>query len=218
MENIAVVLDQYRSITNTSNRTNTLSRPRKRNRADLLRDLGLYDPLQTFGNFELVAGAGDTYQAIRNIADGGTEATMFLCYGGTGSGKTHLLKAVALRLYGRGIFVRYLTWAMVINTLKNGLNDGAIPPYRDILRNYCYARALLIDDVGMGSTGTAFEYSQLEEIIDVRYSRRLLTLMATNKHLDELPDRVVSRLRDPDVSIVVLNSAKDYRIRQGNEN
>jgi DNA replication protein DnaC len=101
----------------------------------------------------------------------------------------------------------------VINAFKAGLNDGAIPPYRDLLKNYCFARALVIDDLGLGSTGTDWEYSQLEEIIDVRYDRRLLTLLATNKHLNELPARVVSRFRDPDVGIIVLNSARDYRKR-----
>ena len=188
-------------------------KPSKRNRTELLHDLGLYEPLETFGNFQLVAGTGDAYQAIRNIADGRTDAVMFLCYGGSGCGKTHLLKATVLRLYGRGIFVRYLTWVGVVNTLKNGLNDGALPPYYQLLKNYCLARALVIADVGMGSTGTDWEYSQLEEIIDIRYDRHLLTIMATNKHLNELPDRVVSRFRDPDVSITVLNSAEDYRRR-----
>ena len=205
------MLGQFRRHTNTSDQMNI--KPRKRNRDELLRDLGLSSPLQTFANFELLSGTAEAYQVFRSIADGRTDSAMVLCYGGSGCGKTHLLKAAILRLYGRGIFVRYITWSRAINALKNGLNDGAMPPYRDLLTNYCLANALVMDDIGMGSTGTLFEYSQLEEIIDVRYSRRLLTLMATNKHLDELPDRVVSRFHDPDVGLIVLNSAEDYRRR-----
>jgi hypothetical protein len=75
---------------------------------------------------------------------------------------------------------------------------------------------LVIDDVGLGLTGNDWEYSQLEEVVDARYDRRLLTLMATNRHLSELPDRVVSRLRDPEVGVIVLNSAKDYRNKNVN--
>jgi chromosomal replication initiation ATPase DnaA len=72
-------------------------RPSKRERAELLNALGLCEPLQTFGNFQLTAGAGDAYQAIRDIADGTTNVAMLLCYGGNGCGKTHLLKAAVLR-------------------------------------------------------------------------------------------------------------------------
>lgn len=181
----------------------------------MLQDLCLSEPLRTFANFQLLPGTAQAYEVVRQFADGKTEASMLLVYGGGGCGKTHLVKAAILRLYGRGMFARYLTWTRVINTLKDGLNDGAIPPYRRRLGFYSYARALVIDDVGMGSTGTDWEYSQLEEIIDIRYDRRLLTLLATNKHLNELPDRVISRLRDPEVGLIVLNSAKDYRNKNG---
>lgn len=107
--------------------------------------------------------------------------------------------------------MRYLTWTRVINALKDGFRDGAIPPYRMIMRNYCYANALILDDIGMGSTGTDWEFSQLEEIIDVRYDQRLLTLMATNKDWSELPARVQSRLKDPEIAKVVVNRGEDYR-------
>jgi DNA replication protein DnaC len=149
----------------------------------LLHDFCLSEPLWTFANFELLPGTAQAYEAVRQIADGNSKASMLLLYGGSGCGKTHLLKAAILRLYGRGIFVRYLTWSRLVNTLKEGFHDSVMPPYWQRLGNYCYAMALVIDDVGLGSNGTDWEYSQLEEIIDIRYDQRLLTSMATNKHL-----------------------------------
>lgn len=180
----------------------------------MLHDFCLSEPLRTFANFELLPGTAQAYEAVRQIADGNSKASMLLLYGGSGCGKTHLLKAAILRLYGRGIFVRYLTWSRLVNTLKEGFHDSVMPPYWQRLGNYCYAMALVIDDVGLGSTGTDWEYSQLEEIIDIRYDQRLLTLMATNKHLSELPDRVISRLHDPEVGVIVLNTGKDYRRKE----
>lgn len=177
----------------------------------MLKDLCLCEPLKAFGTFKHLAGTQEAYEIVRAMASGENDKPMLLLYGWSGCGKTHLLQSAILRLYGRGIFVRYLTWARIINALKDSLHDGAIPHYRELLGNYCYARALVLDDVGMGSTGTDWEYSQLEEIVDVRYERRLLTLMATNQDWASLPDRIKSRLKDPDVANVVLNRGKDYR-------
>lgn len=146
------------------------------------------------------------------MADG--DKSLLLCVGSSGCGKTHLLKSAVLRLYGRGIFCRYMEWHRIINTFKAGLDKGAIPPYEDILENYCQARALAIDDYGLGSTNTQWEQSQLETIINYRYDRQLITMVTTNLRNEELPERVVSRFRDPDVSIIVVNRASDYRRRK----
>lgn len=49
----------------------------------------------------------------------------------------------------------------------------------------------------------------------VRYREHLFTIMTTNRDLTELPERIVSRFRDPDVGMVVLNEGADYRRLQG---
>ena len=63
----------------------------------------------------------------------------------------------------------------------------------------------------MGGSGSAWEYGQLEEIINHRSHENLFTILTTNRDLTELPERVVSRFQDPDIGRVVLNSGKDYR-------
>lgn len=218
MERLSTLIDEYRSPRNTNSPTNTKPRLNKwgKDRADLLDDLGLTEPLKTFANFKPLSGTPQAYTAIRQLADGIGDARMLLVYGSSGCGKTHLLKAAILRLYGRGIFARYRTWWQVTHALRDGFGDHAVPGYRQILHNHCAAPALVIDDIGMGSTWTPWEASQFEELIDARYDRRLVTLMATNWRPDELPDRVISRLRDPFVGALVLNSASDYR--RGNAN
>ncbi|MBA7590759.1 hypothetical protein ES708_32896 [subsurface metagenome] len=69
--------------------------------------------------------------------------------------------------------------------------------------------------MGIGGSGSEWELGQLEEIIAIRYRERLFTILTTNRDLTELPERVVSRFKDPDVGRVVLNDGADYRRRKG---
>ena len=87
-------------------------------------------------------------------------------------------------------------------------------PFEMVLDNLRRARRLIIDDVGMGGSGSAWEYGQLEDIVVYRYRERLPTVMTTNRDLTELPERIVSRFYDPDIGCVVLNDAPDYRRRK----
>jgi len=84
-----------------------------------------------------------------------------------------------------------------------------------LIERYCCCEHLIIDDVGMGGSGSEWEYGQLEEIVVARYRERLFTIMTTNRDLSELPERVVSRFRDPDVGVVILNQGADYRRQKG---
>ena len=107
---------------------------------------------------------------------------------------------------------------MIMRLLKQGMNREKMqPPYEYILEGFCKMPYLIIDDVGMGGSGSDWEYGQLEEIIIVRYRERLFTILTTNRDLTELPERVVSRFRDPEVGRIVLNEGEDYRRLKGKE-
>lgn len=165
----------------------------------------------TFSNFKPVKGTREALAAFRALSSGKTEWQMLLCYGGVGNGKTHLCEATAIELYKRGIFCRVLTMAGIMRVLKNAMRHDSLTPFDDILDRLCRCSSLVIDDVGMGGSGSDWEFGQLEEIIIVRYRERLFTILTTNRDLDELPERVVSRFHDPDVGRVVLNEGADYR-------
>jgi len=80
-----------------------------------------------------------------------------------------------------------------------------------LINSYCNAQRLIMDDVGMGGSGSDWELGQLEEIVVSRYHNRLFTILTTNRDLIELPERVVSRFRDGEVATLVLNEGEDYR-------
>jgi len=69
---------------------------------------------------------------------------------------------------------------------------------------------LVLDDLGAhNATGWAVE--KLFQIIDYRYIRKLPTVVTTNLDLEDLDDRIRSRLQDPDLVTCVRISAPDYR-------
>ncbi len=184
-------------------------------REELRRSLWVSSLENTFQNFKPVAGTKPALAAFKSLSGGRTRWKMLLCYGGVGNGKTHLCEAAAITLYKRGVFCRVLTMARIMGALKECLGSERHISYEELLSNYCRAERLIIDDVGMGGSGSEWEFGQLEEIIAIRYRERLFTIMTTNRDLTELPERVVSRFQDPDVGRVVLNDGADYRRLKG---
>jgi len=168
----------------------------------------------TFENFEVLPGTAEAYKAFKTLAEGESCRPLLLCYGGVGNGKTHLCEAAVIALYKRGVFCRYLTMARVMRTFKAAMRPDALTSLDVLLERFSRAQHLVMDDVGMGGSGSEWEYGQLEEIINERYRERLLTIMTTNRDLEELPERIVSRFYDPEVGTVVLNRGGDYRRRK----
>jgi DNA replication protein DnaC len=171
------------------------------------------DEHHTFRGFKRVAGTAEVYKAFRDLAEGTSEYCFLLAYGGVGNGKTHLLEATALRLAERGIrstvwvvpdFVSYLR--RLINPEWPGRLDGVLERYQ------ASSGAVLFDDFCL-EYGTAWEESIMERIICGRYRNKGITVITTNKDLDTMPERIVSRFFEPGVGKVVLNEGKDFRRR-----
>ena len=153
------------------------------------------------------------------ISNGKLKKQFVLLWGMTGCGKTHLIEATIINWAGHNVFCRYYTFSEIARSLKTALRQGGdfydaqFNIYRDVKR-------LVVDDVGMGTTESRFEISDLEDIIDLRYRKRyypdcaLVTIMATNKDIKELPDRVLSRFYDPEFGVVLYMGDKDYRRRK----
>jgi len=180
---------------------------------DLKRELRISDERHTFANFKIISGNEIAHRAFKELAEGTAEFCLLLCYGGVGNGKTHLIESLILRWYERGILQRYTTMLDITEGLKRGFNGGMGMCYDERFTRLCNCDRLVIDDVGMGMSSKAEDwgYSQLEAIIVRRYHSRLITVMATNKELSELPERIVSRCREKGIGKLVLNKAPDYR-------
>lgn len=179
------------------------------------RDLQITSWDNTFAKFKKMVGTKDALTAFEQLTSGMTSWKMLLCYGAVGNGKTHLCEATAIELYKQGKFTRVLTMSKLMSILKSTLNKDSEITIEYLISIYQHMDRLIIDDVGMGGSGSDWEFGQLEDIINYRYRENLFTIITTNRDLTELPRRIVSRFQDPDRGRVILNGGKDYRELKG---
>ncbi len=162
-------------------------------------------------------GNKEAYNLMQSIALGKSDRKFVLLYGVAGCGKTHLIEATIIEWSKKSIMSRYSTLSQMMRRLKTSLGKSEV--YEEAFKNTCETARLIIDDVGMGSIESKWEIAELEDIVNERYHKRYfndgkITIIATNKNISELPDRIVSRFYDPEFGKVLLMESGDYRKRK----
>lgn len=119
--------------------------------------------------------------------------------GSSGTGKSHLTKAILLLGCQKGYRCRYTTAADMLKTLMAGIPDNTLDQK---LKLYTRPQILLIDEVGFDrleqeSTRNA---SLFFKVIDARYGRAS-TLMTTNVDFKDLGDY----LGDPVITTAIVD-------------
>lgn len=160
----------------------------------------------TFDNLRMVRGQENMVAAFKELLVG-SRWFMLMAYGGVGSGKTHCCEATLIELYDNGIMCRRQRWSDIIRHLKAGFGTD----YEQRFQRIRDQKILIIDDVGMGSTGGNWEWGELEDMVDYRLEKRLLTIITTNLDLKEIPPRIVSRFRDKSKARLVYCECGDQR-------
>ncbi len=131
--------------------------------------------------------------------------------GGVGTGKTHLLVAIAHFLLAKRRPL-YFVAPDLMDYLKAGmeeiddLNETTIARTANIKK----ADVLLIDDLG-AENATKWTDERFYQIIDYRYRCRLPLVVATNLAEDRMPPRLASRLHDAARARVITMDPGDYR-------
>lgn len=133
--------------------------------------------------------------------------------GGVGTGKTHLLAAVANDLVERGVPVIMAVVPDLLADLRSAMRRGEDPEaVMDELRD---AAVLCLDDLGAEKV-TDWTRETLYRLVNYRYEQNLPTLATTNLPAEELEgclgERSVSRLME--MCQWVLIEASDYRKRR----
>ncbi|MDD4876425.1 MAG: ATP-binding protein [Dehalococcoidales bacterium] len=186
--------------------------------AQKLRAFNISSLNHTFGSFKMNGDNKEALATMKALSDGELKKQFVLLYGTTGCGKTHLIEATIINWAKRNIRSYYMTFSEMTRKLKTALRQGG-EYYDEQFKSLRDRKILIVDDFGMGTTESKFEISDLEDIIDLRYRKRyypdcdLVTILATNKDIKELPDRVVSRFYDPEFGVVLYMGDKDYRRR-----
>ncbi len=171
----------------------------------------------TFNSFSVQGRLGLADEQIRSLQYALSQAQQFagsprgwlVLMGSYGCGKTHLAAAVANTCVEFGMNTIFLTVPDLLDWLRFSYDapDTSFEERFDELRN---AGLLVLDDLG-AQNSTKWAGEKLFQIVDYRYARKLPTVVTTNLDLEELDDRIRSRLQDPDLVTRVRITAPDYR-------
>ena len=179
---------------------------------DLLR-LSALDPFRdkTFENFDpKVPGVDRAYTLARRFAR--DPRGWLVLRGGYGCGKTHLAAAIANEAISNHSQVLFTIVPDLLDHLRSAFAPSSDVHYDELFESVRTAYLLVLDDLGTESA-TSWAREKLFQIFNYRYNYRLPTVITTNRKLDDIDDRVLSRLLDRDFSEVVEINAEDYRQR-----
>lgn len=181
----------------------TRKEPGKERQARLERysHLGLLTRL-TFANLLPQGRSGDltnqekfrqAYDAAKGFA--AEPKGWFVLSGPSGCGKTHLAVAIANERLGRGFPVFYITVPDLLDHLRSAYGPGSEMPYDAFFEQVRNAPLLVLDDLGV-QTGTPWAKEKLDQLLTHRFNGELPTVMVTIVPLEQLDDRLRTRLTD----------------------
>lgn len=155
-------------------------------------------PEWTLDKFVPRPGCKEMLTAARDVVSGrdilGQQALWLFLTSPSGYGKTHIAVGICREFLKKGLSARYIYVPDLILELKQGFDEVGMQSYQSKMNFFKSVKLLAIDDLGTESS-TPWVREQLDTIIDHRYVNKLPLIITTNKPLDELMPRVVSRVK-----------------------
>ena len=182
----------------------------KRQRSDRLRGLSNLGPLGRL-TFELLSPDGRRPEPSnrRRFGVALEQARRFaaqpegwlVLLGPPGCGKTHLAAAIANQRLGDGEAVIFSVVPDLLDHLRLTFSPQSEVTYDELFETVKTTELLILDDLGTQSS-TPWAQEKLFQLLNHRYHAQLPTVVTTNHRLDELDERLRSRLTDPQLASV----------------
>jgi DNA replication protein DnaC len=127
---------------------------------------------------------------------------LVLC-GPSGCGKTHLAAAIANACIERGYPAFFVGVPDLLDHLRAAYRPDSEVSYDELFEQVRNAPLVILDDLGVHSA-TPWAQEKLFQLVNHRYSYRLPTVFTTSVALEDMDERVRTRLADPGLSQVFL--------------
>jgi len=121
--------------------------------------------------------------------------------GPSGCGKTHLAAAIVNERIRHGHQAFYITAPDLLDHLRSSFNPGSDVPYDEFFERVRRIPLLVLDDLGV-QTGTPWAKEKLDQVLTSRFNSEMPTVIVTITSLDNLDERLHTRLTDPGLSRV----------------
>ena len=119
--------------------------------------------------------------------------------GPSGGGKTHLAAAIANERLSRNEPVFYVTTPDLLHHLRSAFSPDSEMAYDEFFDQVRNAPLLILDDLGAQSS-TPWAREKLDQLLTYRFNSELPTVIVAIIPVDQLDDRLRSRVSDPDIS------------------
>ena len=150
-------------------------------------------------------------EAFRQARDFAESPEGWLVFQGTnGCGKTHLAAAIANYRIQQGQPVFFVVVPDLLDYLRSSFSPDSGVHYDEAFEWVKTHPLLILDDFGEQST-TPWAQAKLYQLINYRYMGRLPTVVTTCMELEDIETRVGSRMLDPQMNMVFMIDAPDYR-------
>ena len=130
--------------------------------------------------------------------------------GDHGCGKTHLAAAIANYRTQAGHQVEFQIVPDFLDHLKRTFDPESKVAFDSLFERVRKAGLLVLDDLG-AHTSTPWAQEKLYQIINYRYNAQLATVITTPLALNEIEDRISSRMSDVKFCFVFHILAPDFR-------
>ncbi|MGW8249119.1 MAG: ATP-binding protein [Anaerolineales bacterium] len=171
-----------------------------------------FENFQPRGRIGLRPAQADSLEAAYNHARMFAEKMegWLLLQGEYGCGKTHLAAAIANFAVDMGVPTLFITVPDLLDMLRFAYNDPETT-FETRFEQIRSAPLLVMDDFGT-QNATPWAQEKLFQIVNYRYINRLPLVVTTNLILDEIEERIQSRLEDPELVTHAVIQAPDYRV------
>ena len=137
-----------------------------------------------------------------------------LLTGGYGCGKTHLAAAIANQRLEEGQSAIFVVVPDLLDHLRTTFGPNSEASYDQLFDEVRNTSLLILDDLGVQSA-TPWAQEKLFQILNHRYNGQLPTVLSTNQRMEDLDQRLRSRLQDMNLVQHIQIRAPDYRAGAG---